>query len=206
MSRVGVLDYGVGNIENVVRALRAIGAEVTVIDEPEKLADFPRLVVPGVGRFDFGMQQLETIGFAVSLREAAQRGTSILGICLGMQLFATSSSEGGETRGLGLFGGDVRNMSQSNASDFGERLPHTGWSPVFWAASGDDERFRVLRDAYFSHSFHLVPDSTTEVLATVDLGNKSFVALARKGTVLGAQFHPEKSGLGGLRFLDKWMG
>ena len=205
VATVGILDYGSGNIENVVRAFRAIGARVQLVIESQKVSQCSHLVLPGVGSFDYGMRGLENSRFDEEIWRAAERSTPILGICLGMQLFADHGREGGENAGLGLFGGQVSHLGDPKTRNRPQKIPHTGWSQISWTEGGDSRQLFQLRAAYFSHSFHVIPDSTTEVLATVEVSGKNIVAVAKRGSVLGAQFHPEKSGAGGLRFLEHWL-
>lgn len=203
---MAIVDYGVGNIENVSRAFRAIGAEVSEVQDADTVHNYSHVVLPGVGRFDYGISGLRTSGFDMALVESARTGNSILGICLGMQLLADASSEGGSEEGLGLLSGFVDSFLPGDSHGPADRVPHSGWSGLDWASSIKDAKGGApLEDAYFSHSYHLRPGIGTEVLATSQLFALPFVAVARKSNILGAQFHPEKSGKAGLVFLSSWL-
>ena len=193
-----VIDAGVGNIGNLVRALRHLGAAVEVTCDPAAIRGARCLVLPGVGAF---RPPRETLRGAPeeALRTAIGNGASLLGICIGYQLLFDSSEEFGTTDGLGLLEGRVTELPG------GVPLPHIGWNRVFavadhplLAGAAEDEHY------YFVHSFapQAVPEAS--VLARCRHG-RSFPAITGRGRVAGTQFHPEKSGAAGLRLLRNYL-
>ncbi len=193
-----VIDAGVGNIGNLVRALRCLGAEVEVTCDPETIRAARCLVLPGVGAFRPPRETLRGAPEA-AVRSALEDGAALLGICVGYQLLFDSSEEFGTTDGLGLLPGRVTELPG------GVPLPHIGWNRVFavrehpvLAGAGNDDHY------YFVHSF--APRDVPEewVLGRCRHG-RSFPAVTGRGRVVGAQFHPEKSGDAGLRLLRNYL-
>ena len=186
---IAIVDYGVGNIRSVERALVEVGAEARLTADPDDLARADGIVLPGVGAFAPALAKLSRHGLGRQLVELARRGKPVLGVCLGYQLLFEESSEHGRHQGLGLLPGRVVEVTGS------ERLPVIGWcrttqtkpSPL-WDGIDDLSYF------YFVHSF--TPEATSEGIGCTD---HSPAAAASKGSVMGTQFHPEKSGADGLR-------
>ncbi|MFB6133901.1 MAG: imidazole glycerol phosphate synthase subunit HisH [Halanaeroarchaeum sp.] len=200
---VVVVDYGLGNLRSATRGLERAGAAVTISDDPGDLRDASGIVLPGVGAFGDGMENAGP--FRADLVEAAERGTPILGICLGMQMLLTSSEEAeragqGDVEGLDLIPG-------RNVRFTGDRkVPHMGWNQL------DVRRQHPLVEgvdgeyAYFVHSYYARPDDPDAVVATTDYGVEFPAVVANDaGTVFGTQFHPEKSGETGLRILRNFV-
>lgn len=181
---VAVIDYGMGNVFNVERALQAIGCYVVITKDPAEIAAADAILLPGVGAFPQAMQSLEETGLIPLLKQMATE-KPFLGICLGMQLLFESSTEVMETAGLGLIEGRVERMRA-------KRLPQIGWNSIL-----RDE------DVYFVHSYRVVTDSKYIVASTEYMG-ESVPAIVQDGLVTGMQFHPEKSGAFGLRLLTEW--
>lgn len=196
---VVVLDYGMGNLRSVEKALARSGADVVRSSDPEYLARADACVLPGVGAFPKAMERIRSLGLDEAIRAAAASGLPILGICLGLQLLFDSSVEQGETEGLGLLDGTVGPL----AAD-GLKVPHIGWAEVTWTSESDLTVEIPTGEAfYFVHSFAVLPEPT-EVLGTATYGSE-FVCAARKGNVSGVQFHPEKSSTSGLRLLSNFI-
>lgn len=181
---VAVIDYGMGNVFNVERALQAIGCYVVITNDPNEIKAADAILLPGVGAFPQAMQSLEETGLIPLLKQMATE-KPFLGICLGMQLLFESSTEVMETAGLGLIEGRVERMRA-------KRLPQIGWNSIL-----RDE------DVYFVHSYRVVTDSKHIVASTEYMG-ESVPAIVQDGLVTGMQFHPEKSGAFGLRLLAEW--
>lgn len=181
---VAVIDYGMGNVFNVERALQAIGCYVVITKDPAEIEAADAILLPGVGAFPQAMQSLEETGLIPLLKQMATE-KPFLGICLGMQLLFESSTEVMETAGLGLIEGRVERMRA-------KRLPQIGWNSIL-----RDE------DVYFVHSYRAVTDSKHIVASTEYMG-ESVPAIVQDGLVTGMQFHPEKSGAFGLRLLAEW--
>jgi glutamine amidotransferase len=203
-----VVDYGLCNIDSMVRALEECGAsQVERTRDPQQVARADRIVLPGVGTFAAAMRILESSGLAAAICDAASRDVPFLGACLGMQLMATRGTEGsatGVTSGLGLVDGDVVRLEPK---DKAERIPHIGWNDV--SDSAGSPLFASLPsdpDFYFVHSYHLVlADSGHEAGRTEYCGG--FVAaIGIKGRPLfGTQFHPEKSQAHGFSLLRNFL-
>ena len=195
MTRIAVVDHGAGNLVSIARGLAAAGAVVEVADAPSGLAGAAGIVLPGVGSAAAAFDRLEAAGFVAPLRGTA---LPLLGICVGLQLLFDGSDEDGGG-GLGLIPGRVRLLEQT------PRLPHIGWNdltprrldPLF-AGIAPGETF------YFVHSYAPVPDDPGDVTATTEYG-RTFVAACRRGRAAGVQFHPERSGVAGLRILGNFV-
>jgi len=198
---IGVLDYGMGNVRSVLNALEHLGAEAELVDSPAKAAGSERLSLPGVGAFAEGMRRLDEVGFTEALPGLTGNGRPLLGICLGMQLLADASSEHGDHDGLGLIAGRVERIEP------GERLriPHVGWNNLTIERTSDllgglpeEPTF------YFVHSYEFRTASPEARVATTDYG-VPLSAVVESGSVVGVQFHPEKSQADGLRLLANFL-
>ncbi|MGB2712268.1 MAG: imidazole glycerol phosphate synthase subunit HisH [Conexibacter sp.] len=193
---IAILDYGMGNRRSVEKAFAHVGARPLLTRDPEQVRAADGLVVPGVGAFPRAMRNLRELGLDDLIREQAQAGTPVLGICLGMQLLFERSVELEPCEGLGLLRGEVRPL----AAD-GLRVPHIGWNVVCFtracrltAALPEEVAF------YHVHSFVPHPADPADVLGTAAYGERFASAVAREN-VFGVQFHPEKSSAAGLRLL-----
>ena len=207
---VTVVDYGVGNLLSVTRALELFGAEVKVTDRPIEVAEAERLVLPGVGAFSDGMTGLAKRKLIEPIKEFSNNGRPFLGICLGMQMMLDSSEEFGEHEGLGLIHGRVRAIPNTALNGESHKIPHIGWNQL--TATGDDvwegsilERTEVGESVYFVHSFHAEPLNKADVLALCDYNGRQVCAAIRAGNLFGAQFHPEKSGPVGLAIIETFL-
>lgn len=202
-TRVGIVNYGMGNLGSVRRAFEDLGADVVVADRPSALDAADRLVLPGVGAFSQGMQRLRDGGWCDALHSLVhERQRPLLGICLGMQMLASAGEEGGTTSGLGLVPGRVRRLDAIGCT---LRVPHVGWNEVRCQAS--DPLFGHIpsgSDFYFVHSFAFEPESQEFVSATTDYG-VLVTAAVRQGNVFGTQFHPEKSSKAGRQLLRNFL-
>jgi imidazole glycerol-phosphate synthase subunit HisH len=202
--KVAIVNYGMGNLASVRRALEDIGAEACIADHPAAAYQANRVVLPGVGAFSQGMHNLAAGGWVDALRDMVLRQHKpLLGICLGMQMLATHGEEGGGAEGLGLIAGRVRRLDALGCS---LRVPHVGWNEV--AHRARDPLFAGIpsaTDFYFVHSYALVPDDPADVLATTPYGC-DLVSAVRSGHVFGCQFHPEKSSKAGRQLLQNFVG
>lgn len=196
VATIGIVDYGLGNRRSVEKAVERVGARALLSADHDALASADGLVLPGVGAFPAGMRQLQAGGFDVLLRERAAAGTPIFGCCLGMQLLFDRSEERGGAEGLGLIAGVVRALRAP-----GLKLPHIGWSEVRWRAP--NALLEGLPDPavfYHVHSYVPHPADPSDTLG-VSVYGEEFASVVGRGRVYGAQFHPEKSSVHGLRML-----
>ena len=201
-AKVAVVDLRISNLTSVVNAIRTIGAEVEIVHHPEQLSDFSHLILPGVGAFPTGMSNLRDAGMNEAVCQQAASGAWVLGLCLGMQLLASHSTEFGETEGLGLIPGRVERLKREPAN---LRLPHVGWNDV--TARPDNHLLAGLPDGtsfYFVHSFGYDDPTAGHVAGVTEYGSE-VVAVVEWGNVAGAQFHPEKSQGSGLAFLKNFV-
>lgn len=200
MTRVLVIDYGVGNLGNVVRALRRLGAEVRLSERPEDLGWAEKIVLPGVGAFGDGMAGLMARGWMEPLKQAVAAGIPLLGICLGMQLLFEESEEMGHHRGLGLLRGRVRRFPPEVG-----KVPQIGWNRLEHAGS-HPLLYGVPEGAYvyFVHGYYCEPEDPADVIATTVYGIR-YASMVARGPVMGVQFHPEKSHRAGEQILRNFL-
>jgi len=201
-SSVLVVDYGAGNVASVANMVRKVRGSPTVSNEPRDVASASRLILPGVGAFDHGVDKLHDLGLFSAIQESAAKGTPILGICLGMQLLARKSEEGTKA-GLGLIDAEFKKFEFEPESPL--RVPHVGWNHVNVVSkdpdaclNGDDLRF------YFTHSYYADCANEDDVVATAEYGG-TFVCAYRRGNTLGVQFHPEKSHRFGMALIASFV-
>lgn len=206
---IAIVDYGMGNLRSVEKALQKVGQAASVTADPAEIAGADRLILPGVGAFGAAMERLRAPGasgtsLATAVTDFARSGRPFLGICLGMQLLLTESDELGEHMGLDLLAGRVVRFDVSEHPDL--KVPHMGWnalqfpraSPLF---AGISEGAQV----YFVHSYHCVPADATVTTATCNHAGP-FAAALQQGNLYATQFHPEKSGDIGLHILSNFAG
>lgn len=197
---IAVIDYGVGNLFSLCRSLEAIGQQPVVTGDPALLRQADRLFLPGVGAFQDAIAKLRQTGLDQVIKEEAAKGKPILGICLGMQLLFEESLEFGRWEGLGLIPGKVVPMEGVIPADY--KIPHIGWNALHFPQKDRHPLLGTVQEGdcvYFVHSFYAT-DCDEAVIATAEYGAELTAAVAR-GTVMGCQFHPEKSGDVGLNIL-----
>ena len=197
---IALVDYNMGNLLSVSKALEAVGGEIRLVDKADELEKFDSIILPGVGHFGDGMEQLRSRGFEAPLKKAAEAGKSILGICLGMQMMLESSEEAPGVEGLALFKGKVLRFPQ-----VGEKVPHMGWNNVkiknmhpLMVGVPDESYF------YFVHSYYVAVDNPECTIGSCEYINE-FTAVIGKDNVCGTQFHPEKSQKYGLTMLKNFV-
>lgn len=207
--RVTVVDYGLGNLRSVSEALRKIGADAHISSDPDYIAKSSQLILPGVGAFGVAVASLSGYNLKEAVVRSALSGAPLLGICLGMQLLFNQSSEFGQSEGLGLIPGVVSEIRSPKDASSGVKKTHIGWRTLDLTTSGNSSRLLANCDPqdsfYFVHSFSGNPSESSDSLATVAFGNQTIVAAAFRENVFGVQFHPEKSGLAGLRLLEAFI-
>ncbi len=198
-----VVDYQLGNIASVVNMIRKVGGKAVVASSKEEILTATKLILPGVGAFDHGIEQLHKLDFFTAIQDKAVDGTPLLGICLGMQLLAHHSEEGSSS-GLGLIDAEFQKFSFDSTSTL--RVPHVGWNnvsavksnPLLPTDSNTEQRF------YFTHSYYAVCANLDSVIATAEYGQK-FPAVYHHNHIYGAQFHPEKSHRFGMTMIKNFL-
>lgn len=201
---VAIIDYGIGNVRSLSNALEFVGADVVLSKDPVELAEADRLLLPGVGAFGDAMAAIWESGLRPVLdRLAMEEKKPVLGVCLGMQLFAKKSWEHGEHEGLGWLDAEVVPLKVAPPA----KVPHVGWNavtvagPNAWLFSGLPNG---ESDYYFVHSFHMRCADAEDVIATCDHGGPVTAAVGHDN-LMAAQFHPEKSQDNGLQLLTNWL-
>ena len=196
---IGIIDYGAGNLHSVLKAIKQLGYETKLITQSSDHTDeITKLILPGVGNAKVAMDVLDSTGLSDYLKERVSEGTPLLGICLGMQLLLETSEEG-NVPCLGLLKGSVPVFT-----DESEKIPHMGWNQVkdvqkhFLFKNIPDET-----DFYFVHSYFAKPENQDEILGVTNYGI-NFASVIGNSQVMGAQFHPEKSGKYGIQLLDNY--
>lgn len=207
MTQVTVVDYGAGNLLNVVRALEHVGATVDITSNPEMIERSDRLVLPGVGAFGDCMAALERLNLLSALRVYMASDRLFLGICVGMQVMFEVGEEFGEHKGLGVIAGRVVKIPSMGADGTAHKVPHVGWAEIQRSISWDKTPLVSLDGSatpamYFVHSYVAMPDDPAAVLATADYNGVSLCAAVRLRRAYGVQFHPEKSAAAGLSILE----
>jgi imidazole glycerol-phosphate synthase subunit HisH len=202
VTRLAVIDYGMGNRRSVEKALEHVGAQAVITNDHDELRSCDGLVLPGVGAFPQAVRNLDALGLPELIRDLTGQGKPLLGICLGMQLLFDTSEEMGGAAGLGLIGGEVTRLRAD-----GLRIPHIGWNEVRF------ERRCALTvhlpapgcAFYHVHSFAARPRDPEHVIGTAEYGER-FATIVGHDNVFGVQFHPEKSSRNGLRMLHSFVG
>ncbi|GHO55571.1 imidazole glycerol phosphate synthase subunit HisH [Ktedonobacter robiniae] len=196
---IAIVDYGAGNIHSIAKALEHVGGEVRVTDEAAVVSRARAVVLPGVGSGGSAMKRMRERGLDDAIREATQAGKPFLGICLGMQLLSEHHDEG-ETAGLGLFPGEVRRIP------YGPKIPHMGWNQVQPLREDLSIFAGIPNEAYFyfAHSYYVEPRDQAGVAGVTEYGSPYCTVIVTE-QVWGTQFHPEKSGVVGLRMLKNFV-
>ena len=195
-----ILDYGMGNLRSVEKALEHVGARAPIANDAESVRSADGLILPGVGAFPKAMEGVRRLGLDELIEERRAVGVPILGICLGLQLLFDSSTELGGAEGLGLLPGEVAELEAP-----GLKVPHIGWSPVRWERESRlTEGIESETPFYLVHSFAPRAEAA-DLLGTAAYGAR-FAVAAERDNVFGVQFHPEKSSAAGLRLLSNFAG
>jgi imidazole glycerol-phosphate synthase subunit HisH len=195
---IAIIDYGVGNLKSVYKALIGLGFEAVITSSEDEINSSKALILPGVGAYKDAMDNLNKSGLVGCIKENIQKGKPVLGICLGMQLFYEKSYEDGEYEGLGLLKGEIVRFSDEL------KVPHMGWNN-FIKGTEDSIAKDINNDeyVYFVHSYYLKPEDEKEVVLWTDYGT-NVPAVVRKDNIIGMQFHPEKSGETGIKLLKNF--
>ncbi|BFH65803.1 imidazole glycerol phosphate synthase subunit HisH [Paenibacillus azoreducens] len=197
---IAIADYGMGNLHSVSKAVERLGAEALITGDRTELLAASGIILPGVGAFGDAMRHLQESGLAEVMKEAAASGKPLLGICLGMQLLFGSSEEHGQHEGLGILPGRVIRFPQGDY-----KVPHMGWNRLEFLQKNDPLLAGLAEGhVYFVHSYHVLPEVESDLLAVTDYG-QPVTAIVGRGQVYGMQFHPEKSGELGMELLGRFL-
>ena len=201
MQKIGLIDYGTGNIHSVTKSLESLGEEIILIKNFNESKSCKAIILPGVGSFDPAMINLINTDLISDLKKWINSGKSFLGICLGLQLLFESSDEG-KVNGLGILKGKIRKIPYI----VNQRIPHMGWCPLLPTKSNTLLGHQELNNwVYFVHSYHAIPDDFNIISAQVNYGSKKLTAMIESDNLFACQFHPEKSGKTGEKLLRRWL-
>lgn len=208
MKKVSIIDYGMGNILSVRRAFEKQKAEVEFISSAEAVMGAEKLVLPGVGAFKDGMEELEKRNLVFAIKEYCGSNRPFLGICLGMQMMMDESEEFGQNQGLGIIPGKVVKIEDTSLDGVFHKIPHVGWNELSFADNTENtilDEIPERSSVYFVHSYKAVPEDEKHILADTYYGGRKLSAVIRKGNCYGTQFHPEKSSKIGLKIIYNFM-
>ena len=200
---IGIVDYGMGNLFSVSKALERLNVPYFISDQQEELLNADGLILPGVGAFKDAMNLLETTHLKETILTFAKSGKPLLGICLGMQLLFDSSKENGETKGLGLLPGEVLHIPKEDRDGHSYKVPHMGWNLLRYQKGSPLLEGLKEGYVYFVHSYYVYEGSEDVIAASTDYGVKIPAVVSREN-VYGMQFHPEKSGELGMKLLENF--
>lgn len=195
---IAIIDYGMGNLHSVSKAVQRLGFEAVVTSDPKVILSASGAVLPGVGAFGDAMDNLRETGLKDTVLEYAASGKPLLGICLGMQLLFTESEEHGQHAGLNLLPGKVVRFRGPY------KVPHMGWNRLSFRTSSPLLEGLEEGHVYFVHSYHVIPEETNDLLATTDY-YQAVTAIVGRDNVYGMQFHPEKSSDLGMKLLERFL-
>ena len=198
--KIGIVDYNMGNLASVKNAFDKIGANAKIVNSPDKIKNYDKLILPGVGAFGDAMQHLKSTGMDEAIKDFVKSGKFLLGVCLGMQLLFEKSEEFGEHKGLGFIEGEVVYFDKKKLVD--KKVPHMGWNKLF---NNNSPLFKGLNNPYlyFVHSLHVVCDDKYAIGKTIY--GYEFVSAVNKDNIFGFQPHPEKSHNEGLKILENFV-
>ncbi len=196
--KISIIDYGMGNIYSIKCALKEVGLKSILTNSSNEIKKTQAIILPGVGAFPEAMQRLKKSKIIDVIEDFHYKNKLIIGICLGMQLFFEKSSEISKSSGLSLIKGRVEKFKQNKKS------MHVGWSQIELAKSNNSKKTSLKNDLnkksmYFIHSYHCVPDDKNLITSNSVFGNKKFVSSLRTKNIIAFQFHPEKSGINGIK-------
>ncbi|RHW36642.1 imidazole glycerol phosphate synthase subunit HisH [Lysinibacillus yapensis] len=206
--KIGVIDYGMGNLFSVEQALKRLDCEVVVSSDSEELAATDALILPGVGAFPDAMKRLAETELDQLIRQQVEARKPLLGICLGMQLLFEESEEVAPTKGFGFFKGKISRFSGKTATGEAYRVPHMGWNTLEFHSLPEWLQGEVMPESkfvYFVHSFYAAGVKREQLVASAEYFDAEVPGVVQSGNVCGMQFHPEKSGEFGVFLLEQWL-
>lgn len=215
--KITIIDYGMGNLLSIARAVKYTGAQPEITDNAQKIATAEKVILPGVGAFGKGIERLKQEGLLEATLKFVAKGRPILGICLGMQLFLSESYEFGVHQGLGIIAGIVKKL-QYNLDNIDYKIPQIGWNCIYQPkniihlngkiAVWENTILRCIESGsyfYFVHSYACYPDNPNYILAETEYGSNRFCSVINKDNIWGCQFHPEKSAANGLNLYHNFV-
>ena len=201
MAKIGLIDYGMGNLFSVQQAFKRVNQPLDIIRDIKSLRSCDALILPGVGAFDPAMNNLRKTDLIPSITNWVNNGKPLIGICLGLQLLFETSDEG-NSKGLGVIKGHIRKLPQEN----NERIPHIGWSPIYKTNECPIlENYPDSNWMYFVHSYSACPFEQKNIVATTKFGKTNVSSIVWHKNTGACQFHPEKSGIAGQKLIFNWL-
>ena len=201
MSKIGLIDYGMGNIHSVKKAIETLEEEVLLIKDKNQINQCKALIVPGQGSFDPAIENLNKTDLIANIKDWIGRGNHFLGICLGLQILFEKSEEGCN-EGLGLIKGKIKKIPYAKE----QKIPHIGWCNLIKKKESKLLKSNVENNwVYFDHSYYALPKNEIIISANVEYGSINLTAIIEKDNLVACQFHPEKSGKTGESILLKWL-
>lgn len=208
IKKVAIIDYGIGNLFSVKRSVEASGdVEVLVTNKSSEIISSDRIILPGVGAFEVGMNGLKKFKLHETILKSAELGIPIMGICLGMQMLASISREFGDTNGLDLIPGEVKEIPKVGVKGNILKVPFIGWAPLEVENGVKNNILQNVKgeSVYFVHSYQFIPRKNEHLAASYYYSGNLITAAVRNKNILGVQFHPEKSGRVGLRIIKDFI-
>ncbi len=201
--KVAIIDYGMGNLRSVENACKKLGFEVKIVSVPSELSNFDKLILPGVGSFKKAMKMLNEKNWINAIKvEVNDKKKPILGICLGMQLFASESEEFGYSQGLGIIKGKIKFLKNLNCKN---KIPHIGWNSISIKETHPFlDKVKNNTDFYFVNSYVFLPEEKKFIIANTKY-DVEFCSIIAKKNIFGVQFHPEKSSKAGRKLLENFL-
>jgi glutamine amidotransferase len=204
---ITIIDYNCGNIFSLIRILEKLNIKYNVSNDPKIISKSDKLILPGVGSFSVGIDNLKKKNIDESIKKFVEKGNWILGICLGMQLLVSNSEEFGDNDGLDLIKGEVKKLKSTNKKRY--KIPHVGWNSINFKQNTYSDNFlknvKNYSNFYFTHSFAVKTKLKDNTLAETIYSENSFSSIISKENILGVQFHPEKSGIVGEKMIRNFL-